>query len=69
MVERAVYVGSEHELHIRIVGGDLLKATMPNDGSALVYAEGTPVTLHLPADALRVLPGPAEPAPAESVPE
>ena len=25
-----------HELHVRIVGGDLLKATMPNDGSALV---------------------------------
>jgi hypothetical protein len=26
------------------------------------------VTLHLPADALRVLPGPAEPAPAEPAP-
>jgi spermidine/putrescine transport system ATP-binding protein len=68
MVERAVYVGSEHELHVRLVGGDLLKATMPNDGSALVYAEGTPVTLHLPADALRVLPGAGEPGPAEPAP-
>ena len=43
------------ELHVRIVGGDLLKATLQNDGSAFVYEEGTPVTLHLPPDALRVL--------------
>ncbi len=56
MVERAVYVGAAHELHVRIVGGELLKATVPNDGSAAPYAQGAPVTLHLPADALRVLP-------------
>ena len=55
MVERAVYVGSSHELHVRLVGGDLLKATIANDGSALAYAEGAPVTLYLPAEALRVL--------------
>ena len=55
MVERAVYVGPVRELHVRIVGGDLLKATIQNDGSAFAYEEGTPVTLHLPPDALRVL--------------
>ena len=55
MVERAVYVGSAHELHVRIIGGDLLKATVQNDGSAFAYEEGTPVTLHLPPDAVRVL--------------
>ena len=55
MVERAVYVGPVRELHIRIVGGNLLKATIQNDGSAFAYEEGTPVTLHLPPDALRVL--------------
>ena len=62
MVERAVYVGSAHELHVRLVGGGLLKATIRNDGSAFAYEEGTPVTLHLPADALRVL----APAPGAS---
>jgi spermidine/putrescine transport system ATP-binding protein len=55
MVERAVYVGSAHELHVRLVGGDLLKATVRNDGSAFAYEEGTPVTLYLPPDAVRVL--------------
>ena len=35
MVERAVYVGSAHELHVRLVGGDLLKATVRNDGSVV----------------------------------
>ena len=55
MVERAVYVGSAHELHVRLVGGDLLKATVRNDGSAFAYEEGTPVTLYLPPEAVRVL--------------
>jgi len=62
MVERSVYVGSAHELHVRIVGGELLKATIPNDGSAAGHAQGAPVTLHLPAEALRVLAA-AAPAP------
>ena len=62
MVERAVYVGAAHELHVRIVGGELLKATIPNDGSAAPYTQGAPVTLHLPADALRVLPPTSAPA-------
>jgi spermidine/putrescine transport system ATP-binding protein len=64
LVERAVYVGSAHELHVRIIGGDLLKATVQNDGSAFAYEEGTAVTLHLPPDALRVL-APSAAAPAE----
>jgi hypothetical protein len=62
MVERAVYIGAAHELHIRIIGGELLKATIPNDGSAAAYVEGAPVTLHLPADGLRVLPPTSAPA-------
>ena len=67
LVERAVYVGSAHELHVRIIGGDLLKATVQNDGSAFAYEEGTPVTLHLPPDAVRVL-APSAAAPAETEP-
>jgi hypothetical protein len=55
MVERSVFLGGSFELHVRVVGGDLLRATVPNDGSARAYEEGAPVTLHLPPDALRVL--------------
>ncbi len=55
LVERAVFLGGSTELHVRVLGGDLLKATVPNDGSAHDYAEGAAVTVHLPADAVRVL--------------
>ena len=55
LVERAVYIGSAHELHVRLIGGDLLKATVQNDGSPFAYGEGTPLTLYLPPDAVRVL--------------
>ena len=66
LVERAVYVGSAYELHVRLIGGSLLKATIMNDGTPFAYEEGTSVTLYLPADAIRVLtPSPLpEPAPA-----
>ena len=55
MVERAVFLGSFREVHVRIVGGGLVKAIAPNDGAPLPFAEGAPVTLHLPPEALRVL--------------
>jgi spermidine/putrescine transport system ATP-binding protein len=56
MVEQVVFLGSFRELHVRILGGALVKAVAPNDGSPLPYEQGAPVTLHLPADAIRVLP-------------
>ncbi len=55
MVEHAVFLGSFRELHVRIVGGGVVKAIAPNDGTPLPYAQGAPVTLHLPQEALRVL--------------
>jgi spermidine/putrescine transport system ATP-binding protein len=55
MVEHAVFVGSFRELHVRIVGGELVRAVVPNDGTPLPFAQGAPVTLHLPGEALRVL--------------
>jgi spermidine/putrescine transport system ATP-binding protein len=55
MVEHVVFLGSFRELHVRIVGGELVKAISPNDGSPLPYEQGSPVTLHLPPDAIRVL--------------
>ena len=37
---------------------DALQALVRNDGGAVPYNQGTPVTVGLPADALRVLPDP-----------
>ena len=67
MVERAVFLGGFQEVHVRIPGGDVLRATVANDGrpAAVALEQGTPVTLHLPADGLRVLAPSAPPAAAE----
>ena len=40
---------------MRVLGGELLKAIAPNDGSGSALEQGAPVTLYLPPDALRVL--------------
>jgi ABC-type Fe3+/spermidine/putrescine transport system ATPase subunit len=65
LVERAVFLGGLHEVHVRVLGGELLKATISNDGKPLGFAldEGTAVSLHLPPDGLRVL-TPSQPAPS-----
>lgn len=55
MVEHAVFLGGSTELHVRIPGGALLRSSVPNDGSRPELVQGTPVALHLPPDAIRVL--------------
>ena len=65
MLEHVVFLGSFRELRLRALGGTLLKAVAPNDGTPLPYEQGDPVTLHLPADAIRVL-GATAPAPEPS---
>ncbi len=57
MVERSVFLGGSYEVHIRVLGGELLRAMVPNDGSvsAAALEPGAAVSLHLPPDALRVL--------------
>jgi spermidine/putrescine transport system ATP-binding protein len=57
MVERSVFLGGAYEVHVRVLGGDLLKAMVPNDGnlSPAALESGAAVCLRLPADALRVL--------------
>jgi spermidine/putrescine transport system ATP-binding protein len=55
LVEHAVFLGSFRELRVRILGGSLMKAIVPNDGAPLAYGEGESLTLHLPPEALRVL--------------
>jgi spermidine/putrescine transport system ATP-binding protein len=57
MVERSVFLGGAYEVHVRVLGGELLKAMVPNDGGATPESldTGSAVSLHLPPDALRVL--------------
>ena len=55
MVERVVYLGSTTQLFVRLAQGDSLQAMVANQGDAMPFRQGTPVTVHLPADALRVL--------------
>jgi spermidine/putrescine transport system ATP-binding protein len=57
MVERLVYLGSATQVMIRLAPGHQLQALMQNDGSAAGLTQGTPVHVHLAADALRVLAG------------
>jgi ABC-type Fe3+/spermidine/putrescine transport system ATPase subunit len=55
MVERVVYVGSILQVIVHLAPGQTLQAWIQNQGEGLPYGQGTPVTVHLPADALRVL--------------
>jgi len=57
VVERSVFLGGSHEVHVRVLGGDLVKATVANDGKQLrvTLEQGEAVSLHLPPDGLRVL--------------
>ena len=56
MVERVVYVGSAIQVIVRGATGEALQALIRNTGGGIPYEQGTPVQLHLPVDALRVLP-------------
>jgi spermidine/putrescine transport system ATP-binding protein len=57
IVERSVFLGGLHEVHVRVLGGELMKATVANDGSPLPVSldRGAAVSLRLPPAALRVL--------------
>ena len=65
MVEHSVFLGSFQEVIVRLATGGIVKSVVANDGTT-PFPQGTPVSVHLPADGLRVLVGPpaAEPAPA-----
>jgi ABC-type Fe3+/spermidine/putrescine transport system ATPase subunit len=56
MVERVVYVGSAVQVLVRVATGETLQALVTNTGRELPFEQGTPVQLHLPVEALRVLP-------------
>jgi spermidine/putrescine transport system ATP-binding protein len=56
MVERLVYQGPATQLVIRLANGESLQALVQNQGQPLSWRQGTAIAVHLPADALRVLP-------------
>jgi len=64
MVERVVYAGSEIQVIVRAATGEALQALVQNTGGGIPYEQGTPVQLHLPVDALRVLPSGSGAAPS-----
>ncbi|MGQ0668151.1 MAG: ABC transporter ATP-binding protein [Actinomycetota bacterium] len=55
MVERVVYVGSTMQVIVHLAPGPTLQAWVQNEGGGLPFGQGAPVSVHLPADALRVL--------------
>jgi ABC-type Fe3+/spermidine/putrescine transport system ATPase subunit len=58
MIERLVFLGSTTQIFLRLATGAALQTLVRNDGPAIPYSQGTPVSVGLPADALRVLPDP-----------
>jgi spermidine/putrescine transport system ATP-binding protein len=55
MVERVVYVGPVLQVLLRLAPGEPLQALTTNQGETLGYSQGSPVSVELPLDALRVL--------------
>lgn len=55
MVERTIFLGAATQVVVRLAAGPSLQALVHNDGGSANLDPGTPVHVHLPADALRVL--------------
>jgi spermidine/putrescine transport system ATP-binding protein len=70
IVERSVFLGGSHEVHVRVLGGELMRTTVANDGSPppVSLEPGAAVSLRLPPEALRVL-RPSAAGPEETVEE
>jgi spermidine/putrescine transport system ATP-binding protein len=56
MVERVVYVGSVLQVIVHLASGQTIQAWQQNEGVGATAHSGSAVTVHLPAEALRVLP-------------
>ncbi|MEX0834304.1 MAG: ABC transporter ATP-binding protein [Actinomycetota bacterium] len=56
MVERLVYLGPITQVLIRLIHGDNLQVMVQNQGDKAPFEQGMAVSVHLPAEALRVLP-------------
>jgi spermidine/putrescine transport system ATP-binding protein len=56
VIERLVFQGPVTQVLVRLPGGELLQALVPNQGSDTLLPAGTSVAAHLPPVALRALP-------------
>ena len=66
MVERTVYTGPTVQVMVRLAPGSLVQVMLPNRGRTNSHAQGTPVSVAFPPEALRVLrTGDRPEAPAE----
>ena len=53
MVERWVYLGNPSaQLIVRLATGEAIQVLIQNSGDEVPYSQGTPVTIHLPSEAL-----------------
>ncbi len=64
MVERTVYVGASRQVIVRLPIGAVIQVSVANTGSDEGHSQGTPVCVHVPEDALRVLASPGGTSPA-----
>src|SRR5262249_17951669 len=55
MVERLVFTGSSTQIIVRLAPGGVVQALLQNEGDDPPFEQGTPVTVAMPPDALRVL--------------
>ncbi len=55
MVERLVFTGSSTQVIVRLAPGGVVQALLQNEGDDPPFEQGTPVTVAMPPDALRVL--------------
>jgi spermidine/putrescine transport system ATP-binding protein len=67
LVEHLVFLGSFREVRVRLLGGALVTAFQPNDGTESAHPQGSSVTVHLPAESLRVLPEVTAPVAGDDV--
>jgi spermidine/putrescine transport system ATP-binding protein len=68
MVERTVYVGTSRQVIVRLATGMPVQVSVANTGGAEEHGQGTPVNVHVPPEALRVLVGETGGIPPEDGP-
>ncbi len=64
LVERTIYVGASLQVIVRLATGATMQASIANTGTGGAWAQGTPVLVHIPPEAVRVLASPTEAATA-----
>ena len=55
LIERVVFVGSTLDVRVRLATGELIRSLVANDGTPVGAEQGTPVSVHLPVESLRLL--------------